>query len=75
MTILYLQVIRQRDGRLEQLLALNDCVEKRLKALMLKDSNHFREATNGHSNGNSKKDAPSGGRCLLIFYSYSNFCQ
>ena len=46
--ILNSQIVRQKDGRLEQLLSLDECVEQRLKGLMARKPP---PASNGHSNG------------------------
>ncbi|XP_018012468.1 general transcription factor IIH subunit 3 [Hyalella azteca] len=63
------QRVRQKDGRLEQLQCLDECVEKRLKELML----HQHNPVNGQANGCSSAAQPpdsllSGamGRALLF---------
>ena len=57
-----LQTIRQKDGRLEALLSLDECVEKRVKNLMIVTSNAIKEkeANGGPSNGNKAQQSSTG---------------
>lgn len=49
-SLLCFQTIRQKDGRLEQLLSLDECVEARIKELMREELQRPQRA-NGQTSG------------------------